>query len=483
MRCVLQAMPEQIELFSQSAQVPVTTATTLEWNFATKRDNIFVCRHAFSIMTIKNPAYSIFAVIALFLAFIADASGQTPSATPRQEKLLNGLKVLVFKTPQADKVSLKLRIHGGSAFDPQEKEGVMKLLAESFFPTEGSRSFFADELGGSFSLTSNYDYIQYDFTARSEDFVDLIETVAQTMANPELSKESTEMLKTALLAKVKEAEADPGYVADRAVAKRLFGSFPYGRPELGTAESVKKIDFADLIFARERLLTADNATIAVSGNVDPALVFRAARRYLGAWLKADKKIPSTFRQPDAPKEGVAIVDSPVAGTSEFRFAARSLARNDPDFYASKVLQKIIENRLKARDGQAGFVRNEARILPGAYVFGISHWNVGSIKRDGATIALPVSAASYQTDILKAPVSQQEFDTVNQLWISSLHPEHIADLWLDADTYKFAVPVPKEELNARSVKLGDVQRVLDKLRKEPFAFALVFAHASDATSRN
>lgn len=433
----------------------------------------------FSIMIIKKSVFATIAVIALNLCFAAVFFAQVPTGTPRQEKLLNGLKVLVFKTPAADKVSLKLRIHGGSAFDPQEKEGVMKLLSESFFPTEGSRSFFTDELGGSFSVTCNYDYIQYDFTANNGDLVTLLETVAQAMANPELSKESTATLKNALLEKVKELEKDPAYLADREVAKRLFGTFPYGRPEMGSTESIQKIDFADLIFARERLLTADNATLAVSGNVDPALVFRAARRYFGAWLKADKKIPSTFRQPDAPKGGMPVVKSPVANTSEFRFAARGLARNDPDFYASKILQKIVENRFKRREGEAGFVRNDPRILPGSYVFGVSGWHLGRIKQDGNTISLPVTDG-YQNDFLKDAVTQEEFDAVNREWIARLNPANIAELWLDADTYKLG-PVLKEEASAKNIALADVQRVLEKLRKQPFAFVLVFSGESSATS--
>ncbi|NOT48091.1 MAG: insulinase family protein [Acidobacteria bacterium] len=432
-------------------------------------------------MIIKRPAFSILSAFIMCLCFAAVSAAQAPSATPRQEKLLNGLKVLVFKTPAADKVSLKLRVHGGSAFDPQEREGVMKLLSESFFPTEGSRSFFADELGGSFNVTCNYDYIQYDFTSRTGDFVTLIETVAQAMANPELNKESTAALKTALLAQITEVEKDPAYVADREVAKRLFGTFPYGRPEMGSTASIQKIDFADLIFARERLLTADNATLAISGNVDPALVFRAARRYFGAWLKADKKIPSTFRQPDAPKNGLPVVDSPVANTSEFRFAARGLARNDPDFYASKILQKIVENRFRKREGDRGFVRNDPRTLPGSYVFGVSGWRLGIIKKDGNAVALPDDVNSYQAEFLKDSVTQDEFDTVNREWIARLNPDNISELWLDADTYKLG-PVPKEESNAKNVSIADVQRVLEKLRKQPFAFVLVFADGG-TTSRN
>ena len=54
--------------------------------------------------------------------------------TPQKEQLLNGLKVLMWPDSKADKVWVRIRIHAGSAFDPQGKEGVMQLLADNLFP-------------------------------------------------------------------------------------------------------------------------------------------------------------------------------------------------------------------------------------------------------------------------------------------------------------------------------------------------------------
>src|SRR5690348_17133094 len=95
----------------------------------------------------------VFAVFIIFLVFSMLAPSifpqATPSRPPRQEELLNGLKVLMWSNPNSDKVSLKLRIHSGSAFDQQGKEGVMKLLADDIFPTKEARDYFAEDLGGS----------------------------------------------------------------------------------------------------------------------------------------------------------------------------------------------------------------------------------------------------------------------------------------------------------------------------------------------
>src|SRR5678816_2885435 len=103
-------------------------------------------------------------VLPLLIALTA-ASAFSQSPSPREEKLLNGLKLIMFDAPASDKVTLKVRIHAGSAFDPQGKEGLMKLLAANIFPNPEAKEFFTD-LGGDLSVESNYDFIQVNATSK-----------------------------------------------------------------------------------------------------------------------------------------------------------------------------------------------------------------------------------------------------------------------------------------------------------------------------
>ena len=73
----------------------------------------------------------LFAFFAIALLFSFAAAPAEAQRGPRQEKLLNGLRVLMWPNPAADTVELKLRIHAGASFDPQGREGTMKMLAES----------------------------------------------------------------------------------------------------------------------------------------------------------------------------------------------------------------------------------------------------------------------------------------------------------------------------------------------------------------
>lgn len=424
-------------------------------------------------MTFRKYVISLSTALAFSALLAASVAAQKPSATPRQEKLLNGLKILVWNDPAADKVSLKLRIHGGSAFDPQEKEGVMKLLSESFFPTAESKSFFRDELDGSLEIVSNYDYIQIDATAKGGDFLTLFETIAQAVSTPDLGKDAASSLKNALAADLKEVEKDPAYVADRAAAKRLFGSFPYGRPQMGSTASLQKIDFADLIFAKERLLTADNATLAITGNVDPALVFRAARRYFGAWLKADKKIPSTFRQPDAPPAAAVEVSMPGIANSEVRYAVRGFARSSREFPAAEVYGRILQTRFQSiiakNSGSDAAVSHDEHILPGAYVFRY---------KSQPTPTLLAAAAPLQP-VLSPAIADAEFTAAKSAVLAEYDARDAANLWLDVDTFKIT-SAADERKAFQNVTLADVAAVAQKLAREPLAIAFVSGTATSSS---
>ena len=422
-------------------------------------------------------------LISILFLFNAFASAQKASA-PKQEKLLNGLKLLMWSQPDAEKATVKLRIHSGSAFDPQDKEGVMALLADILFPNEQAREFFAEDLGGSLEIVSNYDYIQINATGNNDQILTILETVAAAVTNSVIDKELTAKVKNARLAMLKEQQKNSVFIADQAARARLLGNYPYGRAQAGTEKSLAKIDFADLLLARERFLSADNATLAVTGNFKNDLIYRAVRRYFGGWKKNEKRIPSTFAAAEKPDEKPFGVKSEYAENSQVRYAIRGLARNDKDFYASQILTKVLQNRLQNQmPGDYGnnvFVRQEARVLPGLIVFGYT-------SRPQPIAAAPVSPTPGKTEnivslILTASVTTDEFSRAKDEFLAELGKTETADNWLDFETYKLQ-SVQDEMRKANAVTVADVNRVAENLRKQPIIAVSVMKPQTETAETN
>lgn len=410
---------------------------------------------------------------------------------PRQEKLLNGLKVLMWNDAKAEKVSVVIRVHSGAAFDPQNKEGVMQMLADNIFPNEAVREFFTDDLGGSLEITTNHDYIQISATAKSEEFLTMIETLANAVSKISIDKETTAKLRAARLEKLTELEINPVYVADRQVARKLFGTFPYGRAVSGTTESVQKIDYADLIFARDRFFTADNATVAVTGNIKPELAFRAVRRNFGAWGKSDGKIASTFRQPDEPDTKPFVVELSTAEKPEVRFAFRGLSRNDKDYAASEVLAKILFHWLQKAEPRNAVnnivVRHDEHILPGLFIIGYSsstQWTESMPKNANIVPASPVTdiPKNVISSLLTGKITDEEFLKAKNDVLTEINGKAIADWWLDSDTFKLS-SVSDDRQSFEKVSLTDVQKIAEKLSKNPIVIVLIIQTKENTTTKN
>jgi zinc protease len=319
-----------------------------------------------------------------------------------------------------------------------------------------------------------YDHLQITASGRADKLVTILETVSNAITNPTIDKETTARLKAAQIARVDELAKDPAYLADRVATQRLLGTFPYGRPVEGSHDSIVRIDFADLIDVKQRFLTADNATVAISGKFDPTFAYRAVRRYFGSWLKADKLVPSTFRQPDDPPGTPLMIDSPVADRFEVRMITRGASRSGTDADAFSILARIAEVRLRslAPAGHSGDVRvvSAEHFLPGTFTFAISG------RKDPA--APKVEAADLFAKVVTSPITDNELQAAKAAHIAAIDKRDIADRWLDMDTYRTEAPAKLRE-KAAAVTLADIQRTLEKVRKQPFAIVVV----SSAPSAN
>lgn len=413
-------------------------------------------------------------LLTLILALWSLNFAQTPSAAPRQEKLLNGLRVLMWTDAGSPKVSVKIRVHAGASFDPQDKEGVMKLLSESIFPNNDVREFFTDELGGDLVVTCNYDYIEIAASSRADAYLSLLETLANAITNPVFEKAVADAVKAKIAVTVDSNEKNAAYVADLAVRKRLFQTFPYGRPISGTSESLKKIDFADLRFAYDRLFGADNATIAISGNFPADTGYRAVRRYFGAWLKSDRKAPSTFRQPNPPIEGLQIVASPEPEMTEIRYAVRGVARSDKEYAAANVLARIYELRIRAKapeDQRANvFVQNDSNILPGIMMFSFTR-----IRRQMTAEVSGDRPKVEANDVIATALSERvtsgEFEASRSAAVIEYDKVSVSTRWLDADTYKLT-SLKADQQSFTSISIADIQTLADRVKQQLIASVIL-----------
>ena len=391
----------------------------------------------------------------------ASAPGQVPME-PEHARLLNGLRVLIWSRPGDQDVLLKLRVHSGAAFDLAGKAGSMALLGDILFPDATSREYFT-EMQGRLNVSTDYDSLTITMQGRAHEFERIVEILRTALVTTQLTPENVAKVRDGRIKVLKETSISPTMLADRAIAARLFGDFPYGRPSGGSVESLERVERADLIFARERFLSPNNATLTIIGGIQTNRAMRALRQLLGVWRKSEKLVPATFKQPAVPDPRTLIVNAPGDQSVEVRLAVRGLSRQDADAPAAAVLAVVARQRwtrlLPELARSPVYVRHGALALPGIFVMGAG---VDTVLA-GKTLA---SAKEVMQSLASSPVTAAELEQAKRELVTLAgnqlaKPDGVADAWLDGDTY--GLPSVAEQMRALSgVTAADIQRVATRL---------------------
>ena len=417
-------------------------------------------------MTRTSAIYRFFCALGFLLSLgIVSFLPAQSAPTPTRELLLNGLPVLYWQRPGDANLFMKLRLNTGAAFDLTGKAGTMALLADALFPDPATREYVTEELGGRLEITTTYDSIDVTITGKASQAERMVELLRNAILGLNLSADSVNKLRDARLGQMRKAPLSNSLVADRAVATRLFGTFPYGRPAEGDLESLPKLERADLMLAQERLLHSDNAALVVIGGIEKARLMRALRQLLGPWQKADRGVPATFRQPNAPEERTLLINQAGTGNAEIRLAVRGLSRFDRDAIAASMLADVARQRWQAAvpELSSASVRHETHNLPGILIFAASVPPAAAQK--ALTAAQDVMKALAQTGPTPDELARAASATLAEI---GKHPggelDQIAGMWLDTELQKNSTSA-NPAADVSRVSVADIQRVATRLFKD------------------
>jgi len=245
------------------------------------------------------------------LTFVGSSVSAQVPMEPERARLLNGLRVLIWTRPNDQDVLLKLRVHSGAAFDLAGKGGSMALLGDILFPDPSTREYFTEEMQGRLNVSTDHDSMTITMQGRAREFERIVEILRTALVTTQLTPENVTKVREGRIKILKDTSISSSALADRAIAARLFGDFPYGRPYGGSVESLERVERTDLMLVRDRFLSPNNATLTIIGGVPTNRAMRALRQLLGVWRKSEQLVPSTFRQAAVPDARTLIVNAPT----------------------------------------------------------------------------------------------------------------------------------------------------------------------------
>jgi zinc protease len=308
-----------------------------------------------------------------------------PVPTPNVQRLANGLTVVTVENHALPLVSAALVAGGGSAADPEGKAGLAAFAASVM--GEGTASHSAAEidaaveaLGSSLATGADWDGSTMGLTVRTDALDDALAVVADVAEHAAMADEEVERQRAIAADGVTVSLSDPGQVARMAAMRALYGGLPYGHPAEGTAASLRAINRGDLVAAYRAAWTPANATLVLTGDVDPARARALAERHFGSWAGAAAAPVSPAPAPAAApnsRNDVIVVDMPGSGQAAVAVARSTIDRRNPDYYPALVAATVLGGGYSARLNQEIRIRRglsygsgaslQARRMPGPFV--------------------------------------------------------------------------------------------------------------------
>ncbi|MEJ7860550.1 MAG: pitrilysin family protein [Pyrinomonadaceae bacterium] len=315
-------------------------------------------------------------------------------------KLSNGLKVWVVRHNELPIATISLVVKSGATAERADKSGIAGITLSQL--NQGTKNRSADEVEnqlqslGIFRATFNtWGHSQFLIQTLTKNLDKSLDIFSDLIVNPTFPEEELNKHRQSLTTQIIQFYSQPGQIANIVQNKLLYGeNHPYGRPIVGTENSVKNITRDDVQrFHRENYLP-NNATLVVVGDVDSKTLIPKLERAFVDWKPGEAKTTNVSNATMSGKPGIYIFDKPGAAQSVISIGQLTgVERNDPDYFAIQVMNSILGGQFSSR------LNMNLRESKG-YTYGASsNW---SFRRGGGAFG---ASANVQTAVTKESIAE------------------------------------------------------------------------------
>lgn len=266
----------------------------------------------------------------------------------------NGLEIQNIKSPKAINawlvedhtvpiISIQFSIGGGTTQDPQDKEGLAKLMTGLFDEGAGdirSKEFQSklDDLGAEMSFAVDRDTMRGSMRVLAENQEAAFHLLALAVQKPRFDQDAIDRIREQIIASLRAEEKNPATIAKNRLSNLIFGKHPYARRADGTPESLSKISREDLIKQHLNMFAQNNIHIGIVGPISAKQAEHLVDEIFGALPQKPnlKKIPNIKLN----LGGMANVNYDLPQTS-LTLVYPGVYRDDEAFFAAYLMNYIL----------------------------------------------------------------------------------------------------------------------------------------------
>jgi zinc protease len=364
-----------------------------------------------------------------------------PFAYPHSRHTLsNGMKVIVVPNRKGPWVNMELGLLAGAWTETKPGTASMALDMLTKGTARHTEKELADELetygirlGGGASMDTS-SVSAGCLTEHVERALTLLAEVVQTPTFPETEFAK---LRSRTRTSLALATAQPNYIADRELRRRLYGHHPYARSVTGEMEDLAALRAPDLRSWWTTFARPDQAVLIFAGDIDADRAVPLAEAAFGKWKASGLKPAVGLSLPKPAARHIYLVDHRGV-QSQIRVGQVSMKYDDPDYPTARVVSDYFGGAFSARLNEV--IRVQKGLTYGARG-GYSparfagQFTVSTFSKTESTAEAVKAVLDEVERLRREPPSARELQDTKSYFVGSFArdretPQQVArDLWL------------------------------------------------------
>jgi zinc protease len=278
-----------------------------------------------------------------------------PIPTPKivKKTLANGLTVWVVERSGLPRVDFVLAVRGaGFAADDKQHSGFATSLAGMLNEGTAKRDSraiaeAAQGLGGSVGAFASHDGITVSGNALTSNAAAMLQLLAEVARTPSFPANEVALAKANALQGLKASEATPGFRAERALNKTIYGEHPYATTQ-PTVDAINSVTQDYLRGEHAKRFRPDRALLVITGRVTEADAMKMAAAAFGDWKAEGAALPETPGATLTMKPAHIVLTRPGSVQSTVRLGSPGMAASAADLVPLRLTSTILGGGFSSR---------------------------------------------------------------------------------------------------------------------------------------
>ena len=293
-------------------------------------------------------------LLAIFVLSGISASATEPVA---DATLPNGLHVVTAISHTVPIVAIDIWLRAGMRRQSLDQPGVAHFLEHLIYkgtnlrPEQSQVDAAVESLGGSLNAATSDDWAHYYTVVPSANFAAAMSVMADSLQHPLLSDVGVDGERNVIAGEIARDEDDPEDAMTEELHLLAYGNNQaYGRPVMGHPSDIQAVTHDQIKAFYNQFYVPNNATVVVSGDIDPQRAQDAVTDDFGSW-KQSADLPDD-KSKSVPVTGPirrAVLRRGTSGSYLMMAFAAPSVMDKPDAWGMDVLLTLLgqggDNRL------------------------------------------------------------------------------------------------------------------------------------------